>query len=375
MLFIKIELNLNSLATQLILSNYLGSIAIGQIFWGFISEKIGRVHCLRIGASLFCLGSTMTACSISHWMLMLTSLWMGFGAASCITMARAIVNEQFNHVMAAKYLSNMTSVMVLVPMLGFFIGGLIVEIFGWRLGIAFVGIFGFILTVSTFTMLDSRQEETKLNLSIKIIGIIILHLLSNHRFLIFCTISSLQAGIFFSFHSFLPYQFYRLGLTPTDYGVWFSLTSAGYFLGNLFNRWLTDKIKLEVIIFWGCAGGTVAILFLLISYLIGFEHPLFLAIPLFFFGLGNGLIIANCLVCAMKCADPYGASASGILGAVQFGMGSLAGSVIIIVNGDVSFSKSLTVILSMSFASFLIIIFLIQKQDKIFGNKMRQSTR
>jgi hypothetical protein len=64
---------------------------------------------------------------------------------------------------------------------------------------------------------------------------------------------------------------------------------------------------------------------------------------LFFYGVANGLVIANVIVCAVRAAGPYSGAATGLCGALQMAGSALLGSVIIGFGGDADFQLAISI--------------------------------
>ena len=181
------------------------------------------------------------------------------------------------------------------------------------------------------------------------------YLLGQSTFLYFSGISSIQAAFFFSMAGFMPYQFERLGASPTDYGLWFSLTSIGYIIGNILSNRYSNRLGLEKFALLGCSWCFLSIACMFLSEVPLIRSPLTLASACFMFGLGNGLILANVLVLALSSVQrKLVGSASGFLGAMQMLCGALLGSLIVLVGGDQQFWLALTILLFVSIFSILL---------------------
>ena len=47
----------------------------------------------------------------------------------------------------------------------------------------------------------------------------------------------------------MPYEYLRLGVSLTEFGIWFSLTSFGYIIGNILNSKIASKVGLEKMVY------------------------------------------------------------------------------------------------------------------------------
>ena len=70
-------------------------------------------------------------------------------------------------------------------------------------------------------------------------------LIQNNSFNFFTITTAMQTSMFFAMNGFMPYEFARKGVSISEFGIWFSLTSVGYIFGNIINSKLSPKLGLE----------------------------------------------------------------------------------------------------------------------------------
>ena len=81
--------------------------------------------------------------------------------------------------------------------------------------------------------------------------------------------------------------------------------------------------------------------------------PLLLSFLCFCFGVCNGLVIANAMICSMRAAGRNSGSGTGLLGAMQMLFGGVAGSVIIALGGADHFNVTASGLLIMALCAVL----------------------
>ena len=84
-----------------------------------------------------------------------------------------------------------------------------------------------------------------------------------------------------------------------------------------------------------------------------FLTPLLLSFLCFCFGVCNGLVIANAIICSMRAAGRNSGAGTGLLGAMQMLFGGIAGGAIIALGGADYFSVTATGLLIMSLCAVL----------------------
>ena len=85
------DLGASSGAVQQLLTVYLVALAVGQLVYGTVSDRIGRRPILLFGALLYGLGWPVAAGADSIETLTFYRIIQGFGAAACLLLGRPLV--------------------------------------------------------------------------------------------------------------------------------------------------------------------------------------------------------------------------------------------------------------------------------------------
>ena len=354
---IKADFNLTSDMVQLTLTVFIIAAGIGQLVFGFLSDRYGRRPILLTGSFLFFASSITSILSPNILFLLIMRFVQGLGAAACMSMARVIINDSFNKTEAAEKLSLITAIMVIFPLISLILGGFIAQTIGWVGTMYVFFIFGLIiLTGSVYNISETKIAKIS-NLNFSKIANSFLDVLKNTKFLNFTFIGSIQTGVFFSSFGFMPYEFARLGVSPLEFGFWLSFTGIGYFLGNILNRNYASKYGIEALIIFGSFFSFLSYFSMLILNLNAFTHPLYISIPLIIFGLGNGFTVANCIIGGVSTTGNNSGTATGIAGALQMSSGGVIGSIIISFGGDKNFVVCLLFVISLCLFALLLSVF------------------
>ena len=360
---IKADFNLTSDIVQLTLTVFIIAAGIGQLVFGFLSDRYGRRPILLTGSFLFVASSITSVFSPNILFLLIMRVVQGLGAAACMSMARVIINDSFNKTEAAEKLSLITAIMVIFPLISLILGGFIAQTIGWVGTMYVFFIFGLIiLTGSVFNISETKIEKIN-NLNFSKITNSFLDVLKNIKFLNFTFIGSIQTGVFFSSFGFMPYEFARLGVSPLEFGFWLSFTGIGYFLGNILNRNYASKYGIEALIIFGSFFSFLSYFSMLILNLNAFTHPLYISIPLIIFGLGNGFTVANCIIGGVSTTGNNSGTATGIAGALQMSSGGVIGSIIISFGGDKNFVVCLLFVISLCLFALILSVFNFKNRD------------
>lgn len=340
-------------AAQSLLSGYFIAMAVSQLIYGPLSDRYGRRRPLLVGLAGFALGGLLAASAESFEVLVIARVLQGLGAASIASIIRAIINDSYGRLEAAGAFATISGIMVIVPIFSFAFGGLISDLIGWK-GIMF-GIFfaGLIPLALNFIFLPETNLRPIPQIRLGSLAHDHLSLMTNRVFLTFMIASSCSAGIFFSMIGFVPFEYVRIGVDTSEVGLWFMLIPFGYTFGNFLTKRFVHRIGIERMSQIGGLISMLAMSALLLPSLLGWKHPIMIAVPCFFFGFSSGFVIANATMGAIASAGKLGGSASGIVGAVQMGFGVLGGSLVVSVGGYEHFESGVLVLIGLAALSTL----------------------
>lgn len=141
---------------QLVISMIFMGLAVGQLFFGPLSDSIGRKPAIYIGLGLFMGGSLMCMLAANFSMLLAGRLLQGIGVSAPRAVTLALVRDQFSGRTMARVMSFVMTVFILVPMLAPSMGQAILQFSGWR------AIFGSYILLAAVALLwfALRQPET-----------------------------------------------------------------------------------------------------------------------------------------------------------------------------------------------------------------------
>ena len=350
---IKNDLDISFSDTQLVLTLYFIFLALGQILSGPFSDKYGRKPILILGATIYSISAFAASYSSNIEILLILRCIQGFGAAACLSVGRTILSDCFEISEAAKQMSKMTAIMAIIPISCFIFGGFLAEFLGWRINLIALGVISLILIILISLLLQETLLNKAKSVSFKIIFIVCKGLIKNNSFNFFTITTAMQTSMFFAMNGFMPYEFERKGVSISEFGIWFSLTSVGYIFGNIINSKLTPMVGLEKMCFVGtvCSFCTVFIFFL--NNNLGENGSLTLSLICILFGCSNGFAVANSMTGAINSSKLNKGAASGLMGAFQVGSGGLAGFLIIYFGGAENFNICLFALFIMSGISII----------------------
>jgi len=141
---------------QLVISIIFLGLAFGQLFFGPLSDTIGRKPAIYAGYALFFAGALLSLFANSFPVMLFGRLLQGFGLSAPRAVTLALVRDRFEGRSMAQIMSFIITIIVLVPMIAPSLGQVVLLYSGWR------AIFGSIILLagSTLAWFVLRIPET-----------------------------------------------------------------------------------------------------------------------------------------------------------------------------------------------------------------------
>ncbi|MYN26051.1 multidrug effflux MFS transporter [Duganella levis] len=314
---------------ELTISGYLVGFCLGQLFWGPLSDRLGRRLPIAIGMVLFIAGSAGCALSNSVEAMIAWRALQAVGACASVTLARAIVRDLYAGSRAAQMMSTLMIVTAVAPLLGPSIGGLILQFAGWRDIFWLLVAVGLVTLGLLYTLPETLPVTRRIREPLSRVFLTYGALLRQPRLLGYAGVGGFLYGGIFAYVAGTPFAYISYyHVPPQYYGLLFSLGSVGIMAANLFNvrfvaRWGSDHLMRAGAIAAGILGISVAI-----TAASNWGGLAGLVIPLFLFISCTGLIAANAITGALNLFPEVAGSVSALIGASQFGTGILGSALV-----------------------------------------------
>jgi len=141
---------------QLVISIIFLGLALGQLFFGPLSDKTGRKTAIYAGYALYIAGAFVSLLAISFPILLLGRFLQGAGVSAPRAVTLALVRDRFEGRAMARVMSFIMTIFILVPMIAPSLGQTILLFSGWR---AIFGSF-ILLAIITLAWFALRMPET-----------------------------------------------------------------------------------------------------------------------------------------------------------------------------------------------------------------------
>jgi len=313
---------------QITLAIFLLGMAVGQIFWGTLSDHVGRRAPLLCGCLLFGGMSILCATTRSIVTLIAARFLMGLGGSAGVVVSRAIVRDLFEEHEAAMFYSMMMIIGGMGPIIAPFLGSLLLTHCNWRAIFWAIALFGFVCMAALLRYIPetlARENRTRGHIADVFRGYG--RILADRRFLGPALAIGCTSGMLFTYIASSPYIFIELFGVPAAYfGFLFATNSIGLYIGGQSNRWMLRRFSAVELLHKAMWVNVCAALLLAgcaWTRLGGF--PFFFCI-LFLCLSTLGVIFPNATAMTMQPFATEAGSASALLGSVQFIIGASGGA-------------------------------------------------
>lgn len=325
------ELNTDLNKVQISLSTFLAGLAIGQLFWGPISDRFGCKKpiiismCIFIVTSLACLYITDIK---AMWAL---RFLQAFGSSGGVVIARALVNQRFDKDQTLRIFSILAVVGGIAPIIAPLLGNTILSLFAWQhvfTAMAICACMSIIMTSLFLKETPISQQKVNQVKSIKTIIKSYGKLFSNKTFITYTIIGSMSYSCLMLYISNSPVLVMdHGGLSPRSFTYIFMCNSLGLMFGSFItSSILRKKLTPKNIITFACIIQITAAfaLWALIEIEMGIYYEI---IPLFFFVMPLGMLFPTTTTLALSEFKNESGVASALFGSSQLAftfMSSLA---------------------------------------------------
>ena len=307
---------------QMTVSLYMVGIACSQIIMGPLSDRFGRRPVLLCGLGLMVAASAACIFAETLPQLIAARFLQALGGATGMVVSRAIIRDLYSRDRISSMISLVIAVMMIAQMLSPLTGGLLETAFGWRAIFYLITAASLTITVIIALMLPETRRARAAGSSFRRdIG----GLVTSRAFIGYMSCQVLASQIIFTFAGGGPYIVVtQMGRTSAEYGAWFATSGFAYLVGNLFCVRFAPRYQLERLIWFGLALQLGGSLLNVIWSLTGLNQ-----MPSVLFGtqmivmVANAFVMSNAVAGAISVRPEAAGTASGAMGFLQMGIGSL----------------------------------------------------
>jgi drug resistance transporter, Bcr/CflA subfamily len=308
---------------QYALSLYLLGLAVGQLAYGPLSDRLGRRPMLLAGMTIYSLGSLLCAFAQGIEMFLVGRVLQAVGGSAGMVLGRAMVRDVYDEARVASVLGYTVMITTIATSMAPIVGGTLDETFGWHAPFLFLSGLGTLIVLASLIW----AKETA-NLSARPTSRVwtgyaqVLGYWTFWRFLLY---SSLINASYFVFIAGSPVVVIELwGYSPTTFGTWWMLGSLSYFIGSFIAGRYSGRFGTEKMLRIGTPIILLGGVLMMALLAIGPDHPFSIFVPIGVIFIGSGVMQPNIISSAINVDPKNIGSASGLLGCAQILFGIMA---------------------------------------------------
>jgi len=319
------DLHTPTATAQLSLTAGLLGLGLGQLFFGPLSDKYGRIRPLLLSLVLLLVASIGCALAQDIHQLLLARLFEGLSGAGGAVLSRAIARDMYSGHELTKFFALLMLVNGLAPIAAPVLGGALMAFLDWRglfMVLAAIAVLLFVLARLKLheTLPAERRSQGSLFSAWAALGQVVTH----RPFMGFCLTQGFMMSGMFAYIGASPFvlqQIYQL--SPQAFSFCFAANGVGLIIAS--------QVSARLSPLWGeyrvLKGGLVLAFIssgsLLVAGLSSASLSLVL-VALFFSVASNGVISVTAASLAMQSQGHRAGSASAVIGVTMFTLGGIS---------------------------------------------------
>jgi DHA1 family bicyclomycin/chloramphenicol resistance-like MFS transporter len=305
---------------QLVISFLFLGLSVGLLFYGPLSDSLGRKPVLFAGIAIYIFGCVLSIFSISFSTMLAGRILQGLGSAGPRTVVLAVVRDQYEGRDMARIMSTIMSIFIMIPVFAPSIGQGIMLMAGWRTIFAVL----LFLSLTVLAWFGWRHPETlspryRLPFSFKKIALAFAEVCCHRISLSYTIVAGFVMGAFLGYISSAQQVFqdlYGQGLMfPLIFGI------LGLSVGSalFFNSRIVMHLGMRKLVDRAMAGlAAISSAYFVIDCLFAGRSPFWMLIAYFltaFFCIG--FLFGNLNAIAMRPMGHIAGTASAVVGSLS----------------------------------------------------------
>jgi DHA1 family bicyclomycin/chloramphenicol resistance-like MFS transporter len=308
---------------QLTISFYILGLAIGQLFYGPLSDRYGRRPVLMAGLALYTIASLAALLSPTADILIGARLFQALGGCAGLVIGRAVVRDTSATTEATRRLAMMNLMVVVGPGLAPIAGSALGEFAGWRSIFVLLCLLGVSNTLFTWRLLPEtarKSADQSAGAILKNYG----KLIRTPAFLGFAIGGGCATTSFYAFVGAAPFIFINQLHRPTEeIGLYLGIIVLGFWLGSLITSRLAGRVPVRRLLVRSNIVSLLAAVVLFASAVTGNLSVVLIIVVMFVFTTGAGVASPAALAEAISVNPLIVGSASGLYGFMQMAIGAI----------------------------------------------------
>ena len=310
-----------------VVSIFLLGYVIGQLVYGPLANRFGRLNSLRIGLGIniigivICIAGSCIACTRSYPLLLTGRFITALGSSSGLVCAIILVNELLTAERAKKAMTFMPIYFIAFSSAAVTIGGIVTQYWKWQDNFWLLFIHGVVMLILTWVFQETLRMQKRINWQEITRGY--LDALKSKKLVFFAMMVGSLTTVFYVYAAEAPLYAHKvLKLSASEYGYWSLVNMVGMVIGSLLSLFFLQKYEIKSTFLIGSVSILLAYAFLVV---LSFGHIqdalLFFLATGFVFLFGSIQYPVSCYISSN--AIPDKASASGMMSFINIAMATL----------------------------------------------------
>jgi DHA1 family bicyclomycin/chloramphenicol resistance-like MFS transporter len=283
---------------QLTVTLFLAGIAVSQLAWGPLSDRLGRRRVLLAGLGVYAAAGTACAFAPTMGALVAARVVQALGAGSGPVIARAVVRDLYEPERAARVLAAMGTAQALTPILAPILGGWVHVLAGWRAVFIVLGGFGTVFVLTAWRIVPETNVYAGARAGASGSGLAAL--LRHPRYAAYVAAAALMFSGQFAFITGSSFALIAiLGVSPSVYGICFGAVAGGLMAGNAVSVRLGPRLGIDAMIRGGTLIGAGAGIVMAALAWMGARSVATVIGPMFGYAFGLGWVLPNAMAGAI----------------------------------------------------------------------------
>lgn len=314
----------------LVVTVFFFGLAIGQLFYGTLSDRYGRRPVMLAGLAIYVVASIAAGLAPSLEVLFVARFVTGLGAAGPRSLSVAMVRDVYEGVEMARLMSFVMTVFMIVPIVAPSLGAVIIAVLPWRAVLFFPAVAATVVAWLCWKMPETLPPSRRRSLGLRELGNAAGIVVRNRRTMAFTLVTTLTFSSMASYlgrsQPLIADLYDRESLFPIVFGAIAGVMA----LMTLANSRFIGRFGLQNMLSGATTGLVVSTSVLALVVLVtDGKPPLALLCVLLACVMGcKGLVMPNANTAAMQPMGAVAGTASSIIGVTTSAVGAVLSGVV-----------------------------------------------
>lgn len=308
---------------QLTISFAMIGLALGQFFFGPLSDAFGRKKIALTILVIYMLASLIAVFTTDLYFFLFLRLIQGLTAGGSIVIAKASIGDKFSGDEMAKFLTSLMVVNGIITIIAPLLGGFALTISTWRSIFVILTIITIIVIIGILMKMPSTNHADRTTLNYGRIFKDFGQLLKKPSFVIPMLLQGLTYVMLFSYSAASPFITQKIySLSPQQFSVILAVNGIGLILVSQIVALLVEKLSRYTLLIYLTLIQIIGVLLIILT--LTMHWPIWMLIIAFFLNISPVTSIGP-LGFALAMEERTGGSgnASSLLGLFQFILGGV----------------------------------------------------